>query len=61
MTYQTMVSEVGCWIYRFHLVVNNSANDKLDFISSGTDTGLHQGFHCVILDLKDLPSLLFEE
>ena len=42
----------------YHFMVSEVLDD-LELYFKGTDTGFHSGFHCVILDLKDLPSHLF--
>ena len=55
-----MVSEVHdkSRDYKHHFIVSEVLDDP-ELYFKGTDTGFHSGFHCVILDLKDLLSHLF--
>ena len=62
MMYRIMVSEVCDPVQTSYRVLDISLTTNIwTFISIGTDTGFQRGFHCVILDLKDLLSHLFEE
>ena len=60
MTYRFMVSEVRDWVYRYWIMVAwqihqwQTHGPLFQLI-----LGFQRGFHCVILDLKDLPSHLF--